>query len=261
MHFLFLASVSYGNDSIAMIQWCYEQGLAADTALIYADTGWAHDDWATRVARAEAWARTLGFTPFRSKGEGLEALVRRKKGWPRQGLQFCTQHLKVEPLNVVQDALDPDRFSVVLVGKRRAESANRRDTPEAIWRSPYNGNRALMHPLVALSDEERNALLQRAGWEPLPHRSDECFPCINSNKSDLLRLGVEDPARVARIRLLEQDLGITSKGKPRTMFRPYRYRGATGIDAMIRWASTERGADFDDGTGDDCAEYAVGCGV
>jgi hypothetical protein len=77
----------------------------------------------------------------------------------------------------------------------------------------------------------------------------ECFPCINSNRGDLRAL-VSDEARIAHIERIEKDLGYTSKGKPRTMFRPYRHMGATGIREIIRWAAAERGQfDPDDGTG------------
>jgi hypothetical protein len=100
----------------------------------------------------------------------------------------------------------------------------------------------------------------RAGIELLAHRSDECWPCINANKADLRRLS-GDTGRVDLIRDLEHEMTAKRGGKPTPMYRPYRYRGATGIDAMIRWAFTERGGDFDDGTGTDCQYGSAGCGV
>lgn len=36
----FVLSASYGNDSIAMLRWAYEQELA-DVTVVYCDTGWA----------------------------------------------------------------------------------------------------------------------------------------------------------------------------------------------------------------------------
>lgn len=47
-----LIFASYGNDSIALIQWAHERGLP-DVHVAYGDTGWAAA-WA--VARAAAWA-------------------------------------------------------------------------------------------------------------------------------------------------------------------------------------------------------------
>lgn len=75
---------SYGNDSIALMQWAHERGLR-DVHTAFSDTGWAAPWWMERVEQAEAWARSLGFTPHRIASEGMEALVARKKAWPRGG--------------------------------------------------------------------------------------------------------------------------------------------------------------------------------
>ena len=239
---------SYGNDSVALIQWAHETGLI-DVVVLYSDTGWASDDWDARVSGAENWVRSLGYTPTRTASMGMEALVRSRSGWPRQGLQFCTWELKILPAKQRLDEIDPDKEATCLVGVRRAESANRRSFPEHTPHSPNHGERPLWAPLVDHTDEMRNALVHRAGFVPLPHRSMECFPCINSNRGDLRAL-VSDEARIAHIERIEKDLGYTSKGKPRTMFRPYRHMGATGIREIIRWAAAERGQfDPDDGTG------------
>ena len=88
-----VAGCSYGNDSIALIQWCVENGLQ-DVTCLYNDTGWAREGWSARVDALEAWARSFGYRPVRTASVGMEALVRARKGWPRQGLQFCTEHLK-----------------------------------------------------------------------------------------------------------------------------------------------------------------------
>ena len=47
--------------------------------------------------------------------------------------------------------------------------------------------------------------------------------------------------RVAYIEALEMSMGMTSKGKPRTLFRPYRHGGAVGIREVWRWAKSPRG--------------------
>jgi len=113
--------------------------------------------------------------------------------------------------------------------------------------------------MVAFTEAHRDQLIRRAGWEPLPHRSMECFPCINSNRRDLRELAL-DAARIEHIAGIEQDMGINSKGNPRTMFRPYRYMGATGIKDIVRWAIAEPGKfdpsqpelELDDGGGAGC---------
>jgi hypothetical protein len=75
---------SYGNDSIALIQFAHERGLTA-VHVAYTNTGWASDWWPARVELAEAWAQSLGFTTHQINSEGMESLVMRKKAWPRGG--------------------------------------------------------------------------------------------------------------------------------------------------------------------------------
>ena len=245
--FHYVVKASYGNDSVALIQWAAERKLPR-AAVLYNDTGWSHPDWNARVETLERWVSSLGFAPHRTKSIGLEQLVRNKKAWPRQGIQFCTAELKMKPTELWMQQHDPYALCTSVIGVRREESANRAEFPE--WSVGYDGY-TVWAPLVEVKTAERDMLLARAGVEPLPSRSKECWPCINSNRADLLDLS---EARVEEIEALETDMGYTSKGKPRTMFRPYRYMGATGIREIVRWAKSPRGKfELDDG------ENSSGC--
>lgn len=158
MHVLFC---SYGNDSIALIQWAHESGLK-DVTCLYSDTGWSASWWTERVAKGETLA------------------------------------------------------------------------------SERHGGRELWQPLVRHDDAMRDALLHRAGFDVLPHRSLECYPCINANIDDI-RLLSED--RIKLIDITEKNLGFTRKGKPRVMFRTARRKGAVGIRAVVQWAAAPRPRD------------------
>lgn len=238
---------SYGNDSIATIQRAYE-ACEPSVFVLYTPTGWAAPWWNERVEKGEAWVRSLGFTPVQTASEGMAALVQRKKGWPPQGIQFCTKELKIDPALAWLAEADPLGIAQCLVGVRHEESRERQSFP-ARQVSPNHGKRVLRAPLAALSSAERDELINRTPFAPRAHRSDECFPCINSNKADIRRLA-EHPEIVDGIERLETAMGVTSKGKPRTMFRPYRHMGATGIREIVRWAQSDRGKfELDDGTG------------
>jgi 3'-phosphoadenosine 5'-phosphosulfate sulfotransferase (PAPS reductase)/FAD synthetase len=243
---------SYGNDSIALIRWAYENKLK-NVVCLYSDTGWAADWWHERVEQGEALARSYGFTPVRTVSEGMVSLVKRKKGWPMGGgsASFCTSELKVLPALEWLDANDPDKDAICLTGVRRSESNHRSTAEEYIEESPRHGGRSLWQPLVRHSDADRNELLLRAGIEILPHRSMECFPCVNANIDDLRAL-TED--RIALIDITEKEMGCTSKGKPRVMFRPAKKKNATGIRDVIKWASALRSRDQMDmfGPGSGC---------
>lgn len=244
---------SFGNDSIALIQWVRKARLK-NVHIIYSDTGWAAKWWGARIEEGANWAKQLGFKVHVTESIGLENLVRQRKGWPRQGIQFCTTELKILPGIKKLEEIDPLGLATCLVGVRRAESVNRRTFPERIEKSWNHGGRELWAPLVDYTDEMRDRLLEECGFPVLPHRSMECFPCINSNRRDLRELA-KDPDRIMKIEKIEKEMGFTSKGKPRTMFRPYRHQGATGIREIIRWAESDRGKytdNLDDGTGSEC---------
>ena len=224
----YVISVSYGNDSMAMLQWAHEHGLQ-NVTVAYCDTGWAAPGWDARVGAGETAAKRMGFDVVRLQSIGMAELVRIKKGFPGNGLQFCTAHLKGLPFLQWLDEADPECKAVVMVGKRREESEARKDTPEFVKDSEYHGGRTLWHPLYLHTEAERDALLQRAGFEKMPHRSLECNPCVNANRGDFLRL---TPGEVERVNDLEVEIG-----KP--MFRPKRF-GALGIHGVMTWAKDGR---------------------
>lgn len=224
-------SASYGNDSIAMIQWAREADLD-DVVVAYIDTGWAAGQRAQRVADGEALAKRCGFDAVTIKPAVQFAdLIRSKKGFPNQRFQWCSGLLKGLPFLTWLDDLDPQCEAAVFVGKRRGESRARAETPAIVWSSDYHGGRMLVHPLYLHSIDERDALIERAGLKVLPHRSLECDPCVNANRGDLRRL---DDADVAKVAALEAEIG-------KTMFRPKPHGGAVGIKAIVEWAKYSPG--------------------
>lgn len=225
---MYIISASYGNDSVALIQWAHERNLENVTA-VYCDTGWAAPGWDSRVKAGERLAQSYGFGTARTESIGMRELARMKKGWPGNGQQFCTAWLKGVPFLDWAEKHDPNREAVVLIGKRRSESKARAQTPEFVYGSEYHGGRNLWHPLYNHSQSERDTLVRRAGLEVLPHRSQECSPCVNANRQDLLLLTQD---QIEEVNELEVEIG-----KP--MFRPKRF-GAVGIYGVMVWAKHGR---------------------
>lgn len=232
---MFVISSSYGNDSCALIQWAYETGLdlVDDVKVVFIDTGWSGEGWMDRVAKMEAWVTGLGFEAIRIEPLlQFEELMEIKDGFPNQQYQWCSAMLKGVPFLEWVDKADPCGNALVLIGKRREESAERADTPEYLLDSEYHGGRTLWHPLYLHDEAMRDALLLRAGITPLPHRSQECAPCVNANRNDFLLLTEKE---IARVEALERDVG-------RPMFRAARYKskmypdGCHGIRQVIQWA-------------------------
>ena len=233
----FVLKVSYGNDSIALIRWAHERGLT-DVVTLYNDTGWAKKEWEARVSIGEYLARSYGFVPARTEAMGMPALVRKKSGWPRSGMQFCTEELKIKPTIAWLEEHDPERRAVNVIGVRREESEKRKNFPMIINEDPASGGRTTIAPLVEMLEAERNALIFPTNIRILPYRSKECSPCVNSNKADIVEL--EEPD-IVKVEDLEGELGLTSKGKPRVLFRPAKKMGALGIREVVRWAHSPHG--------------------
>lgn len=227
---MYVISASYGNDSMALIQFAHEQELK-DVTVVYCDTGWASKEWTKRIKQGEALAKKYGFKTVRIKSMGMSELIRSKKGFPFHGSQFCTGFLKGIPFLDWIEEVDTDNKAVVMIGKRREESAKRADTPEWVESSDYHGGRQVWHPLYLHSAKMRNDLLHRAGIEVLPHRSDECFPCVNANRNDLRRL---PQYAIERLDKLEQEIG-------QPMFRASKHAGAQGIEEVVNWAKYSPG--------------------
>lgn len=239
----FVIFSSYGNDSVALIQWAYQAGLR-DVAVVFSDTKWASPEWMERVHRLEWWVEGLGngFWTDRTTSIGFVELARQKKAFPTQQFQWCSYILKIEPGERWLTENDPDRRAVCLVGVRREESESRKSFPHHLANSGNHGGRVMLAPFSELSENERDELLKRAGVTPLPHRSMECAPCINSNRADIRALSERE---IDSLEELERDMndrfGPTKNGKPRTFFRPHRHMGAVGIREVKRWADAPRG--------------------
>jgi len=219
-----IISSSCGNDSVALIQWAIENELP-DLVITYLDTGWAAPGWDKRIDAVKAYCKIQGIEFITIESMGMESLVKMKKGFPANQYQFCTQHLKGVPFLTWIDKYDPKSNAKVLIGKRRVESRARANTPEFIENSEYHGGRTLWHPLYKHTDKMRDELLKSTGLEVLPHRSQECSPCVNANKNDFLMLTGD---QIKRVSDLEVEIG-----KP--MFRAKRF-GAMGIHGVMSWA-------------------------
>ena len=147
------------------------------------------------------------------------------------GKTWCSYELKGKVSNAFEEEIDPDGSMMVCIGKRRDESPARANTPEFVKSDKYHGDRDVWHPLAFVTEHERDAILCRAGIEILPHRSQECAPCINANRADFKVLTEIEIERAVALEMLV--------GK--TMFRPAHHMGAKGIREVIRWAYSPRG--------------------
>ena len=224
---------SCGNDSLAITQYAFDNSLS-NIIVAYSDTQWATPDWAKRIEKVKAWVEGNGAKFVTIKSEGFANLVRRKKAFPANGMGFCSYELKIKPAQGWLEEIDPDKEASCYVGIMRIESQARRNWPEITEASPNHGGRKLIAPMASWKIEQRDALITRAGFEVLEHRSLECSPCINANIKDLQQIA--EPYLI-KVELLEEEMGFgVRSGKPKFMFRPAKMQGASGIRQVKAWA-------------------------
>ena len=237
----YIVTCSFGNDSIALIQYMQENHKS-EFCVLYNDTGWARKDWPGRVSMVSNMCFELGIQVHITKSIGMEDIVRKNKGWPMpaSSMQWCTMHLKEKPSNEFYEKHDPDCDCIIVTGRRRAESQNRANLPLWQYESEKHGGRDVYNPIINFDEKERDEFIKKFGLEPLPHQSMECYSCVCANKTDLAQMPLNDE-RIDLIEKIEIDLGFTRNEKPRVMFRPYRVGGGVGIRQAVAWGRGERG--------------------
>ena len=234
----YIIKCSGGNDSIALLWWAHKRNLK-NCHVVHNDTGWASEAWKNRMFDlVQPFIKSLGFGFSRIACQGMEAIVTasRHSAWPSRLNQFCTTELKIVPYQFwLRENLAGLDDPIVMVGVRRAESARRATWPEWVEESPTDLGFRLYSPLCCTSNDDRDAMVRDAGFQVLPHRSRECSPCINCNKTDLCMLGETEIAKVERI----EGRLLAKRGKHRPMFRAKKHKGAIGIRNIIKWAHDE----------------------
>lgn len=195
---------NYGNDTIALIQWAGEQSLAPVT-IVSVDTGWATADWNEEVAKREAWAKAQGHLVVRLVSPvSFPELIQKRGHFPNTKFQWCADVLKGAPILQWLDQYDPKAEVTLLLGHRKASSQSKEDLSADVFESEVWGDRKVHYPLVNFSTEQRNELVQRAGFKLLTHRSLECMLCVNSNSAELAELNSDV---IAQVQMLERSVG------------------------------------------------------
>lgn len=206
-----VASISGGKDSAAMSLYLTELGV--EHRRVFADTGWEHP--ATYEYLRGPLAAKLGPIDEVRGPLGMADLIRHKGMFPARIKRFCTEHLKVKPLQAYFAALPPDRDYVNAIGIRRAESVARASTPEWEWSEPFDCE--LWRPLVEWTEQDVIAMHRRHGLRPNPlylmgARRVGCWPCIFASKSEIALVAQRDPDRIAAIHALEVEINVRRAG-------------------------------------------------
>lgn len=192
---------NYGNPTIALIQWAFEQSLS-HVYVVSINTGWHASDWFQHVEAVETYAKQLGFQVNRLKAQpNFSDLVRERQQFPSLQFQWCAGFLKGLPFLDWLDQHDLDGQAMILLGKTK--SVQQPIVLEKLENSEHYGGRTVWQPFYQLDYTDLMSYVERAGFDFLPDRSQECWPCIHSRPVDLLKLSTSDIQKVASV---EQEL-------------------------------------------------------
>ena len=137
--------------------------------------------------------------------------------FPSPKFQWCLALLKGLPFLDWLEEWDPKCKAIIMIAKRKEAALAHAGIPEWIEKCEFHNHRSVWHAILNVGECERNTLLERAGFEPLNHRSLECEPCVNSSSEDLARLGPKDYERIASLEqaisttLFSEEIAITVK--------------------------------------------------
>ena len=243
-----VVSVSGGKDSTAVCLALKEAGI--EHRRVFADTGWEHS---STYEHLDTLRKHLGPIDVVGVEGGMVERARYRAGFPSRMARWCTRELKLAPLREYHNAIERETVSVV--GVRAEESPARARFAEFEDDDTWDGY--VWRPILRWSVDDVLAIHLRhdVPLHPLYHHGLSrvgCWPCIFSRKEELRMIADIDPARIALIRKLEQEMTeLRAERNAKTPGR-YTYPQATffqavdrvhinGIDDVVRWARTARG--------------------
>lgn len=274
-----IVSVSGGKDSTATYLLAIER-LGDDFRAVFADTGNEHEATYEFIERLHQ--RTGGPQIETVKADFSSDLARHRdyilRVWPTQGIskeiidqaaalntptgnpyldlcilkgrfpsrmaQFCTQELKVIPIesSVILPAL---RNGPVLqwLGIRAEESTSRAKQPR------FNRNDCgsmLWRPIFSWTLADVLAQHKKHGLDPNPLYANGmgrvgCMPCINCRKSEIREIADRFHEHIERIGAWEKIVAKASKRRSATFFAPLESGIPIQIEQIVEWSRTSRG--------------------
>lgn len=233
-------------------RWVWIQGYAPKTA----------EEAAEVVEVALTWLTPTG-NPY------LDLCIWKGR-FPSRRAQFCTEELKITPINagVTGPLLQSGETVISWQGVRAAESIERAHLPKlGEINHEYGPGRLLaFRPLLTWSIEDVFAIAERHGIPRNPLYAVGCsrvgcFPCINATKAEIALVDRVFPEQIVRLEEWETRVSRCSKRGMTTFFnivndpvmaqmwewsvvlgeRLDLSHENHGIREMIQWAKTDRG--------------------
>jgi len=283
-----IVSMSGGKDSTAVALLAKEQDV--DAMYVFADTGHEHPETYEYIGYLE---KALGITVQRVKADFSKDIERKRNvvqtKWRRDGVdekfvqralkvlhptgnpfldlciwkgrfpstmaRFCTDFLKVQPINqqVVFPAIKQYGHVESWHGVRADESLSRSKLPD---REMDDTGIEIVRPILHWTVEDVFAMHHKHGVKPNPLYKQGmgrvgCMPCVNCRKEELRQISMRFPDQIERVAEWERVVAEASKRGAASFFT-LRAKDAIGLDdeefrekasihGRVDWSNTTRG--------------------
>lgn len=194
---------NFGNASLAMIQWAIEAGLE-DFRVLSVDTGWQSSMWQQHLDKVWTYLNNnaIQYHHLHAQKTFAECVIDRGS-FPSKKFQWCPSFLKGLPILDWLDEHDINCEAIIHLAKMRSSSRMNQTLVSGEANEHYD-DRIIEYPLLALSVEERDKLILRAGFDIQTTNSQECMPCIHATENDWQTMM---PADLEKIKALESQVG------------------------------------------------------
>lgn len=196
-----------------MCLWLKEQDIKHER--VFMDTGWEHD-LTYEYLRGPLTAALGPIAEIRAPLL-MEALIRKKGMFPSRVRRFCTQELKVKPMQrFIAERQESGEDLINAVGIRAAESESRAKMPEWEWQDGFDCE--VWRPIIRWTEPDVIDIHRRHGLAPNPlylmgASRVGCWPCIHARKSEIRLIAEKDPARIVRLKLLEDQVAVAAEAR------------------------------------------------
>lgn len=167
-------------------------------------------------------------------GEPFLDLCMLKGRFPSRTAQFCTERLKLEPINAITHPILAAGGKIVSwIGEMAEESPRRAAKPQIQRiRWPGGGSLILYRPIQKWTKADNFALAKRHGIKPNPlyamgMKRVGCLPCINCGKEELQQIDRRFPEVIDRLLEWERIVALVSPAKRHHSYRPLQDHNQT----------------------------------
>jgi len=186
---------NFGNDSVALIQWAFENKIK-NVSVLSVDTGWRAKSWEKRVQKSKVWLQNTGIKHFDLvPDKSFKELVIIRNSFPSKRFNWCISFLKGMTLLNWLNKYDKRFLSEIWIPHRKSTSRLHlsSNNSEQIIHSPSFDNRKIRYPIFDCNQEQTIQLISKTPFKKvIKHRSLECHPCIYLGKEDSKKLTIED---------------------------------------------------------------------